>query len=293
MRRRLLWLAIVLPATFYLLRFASEGLPACNAAAPPPAGGLARAVHTLHWLLKEQFASAETNVSKAVSILLAMALGLGLVNLFSVHGAALWRRRAGWSYSLVVVISFVTVFSAMLWQYGIDARRRALERSTDAAWGRLAAAQHLPTVAERDAALAALPAADWELIRARQEYCAAYRFEPRTFYVNAIRGPLEATVMSLLGFYLTYAAYRAFRIRSVEATVMMLSAAVVILGSDAFGNWLTGGWLARAAEFDNGVLNSGMQRGLSFGISIATIAVSLRILLGLERGIVDLPAEAS
>ena len=93
--------------------------------------------------------------------------------------------------------------------------------------------------------------------------------------------------MALLGFYITYAAYRAFRIRSMEATVMLLSAAVVILGSDAFGTWLTGGRLTSWADFDNRVLNSGMQRGLLLGISVATVAACIRMMLGLERGILD------
>ncbi len=93
--------------------------------------------------------------------------------------------------------------------------------------------------------------------------------------------------MALLGFYITYAAYRAFRVRSLEATVMMLSAAVVIIGSDSFGGWLTGGRLTAWADFDNRVLNSGMQRGLLIGIGVAVIAGSLRMMLGLERGILD------
>lgn len=93
--------------------------------------------------------------------------------------------------------------------------------------------------------------------------------------------------MALLGFYITFAAYRAFRIRTLEATVMMLSAAVVILGSDPLGGAVSQGVLTDWADFDNRVINSGMQRGLKLGIAVAAIAVSLRILLGLERGIVD------
>lgn len=42
--------------------------------------------------------------------------------------------------------------------------------------------------------------------------------------------PLGSSMFSILGFYITYAAYRSFRVRSVEASVMMIAALLVILG---------------------------------------------------------------
>ncbi len=42
--------------------------------------------------------------------------------------------------------------------------------------------------------------------------------------------PLGSSMFSLLGFYITYAAFRSFRVKSKESTVMMLAALVVILG---------------------------------------------------------------
>ncbi|MEW6250218.1 MAG: hypothetical protein AB1716_06205 [Planctomycetota bacterium] len=283
MRRKLIWAAVIIPASFYLLAFGGAGLPAWDG---PPPGASAELGQRVHYALKVELPGVQTQVSCAISILLAMAYGLGVINLFSVHGATLLRKRAGRGLSLIVFISFAVVFAGMLWQYRMDAQRRALQNDTEDAWRKLVAAQRIESVTGRDAALAALTAEDWAAIR-RRSALDAYRFEPREFYLNHMKVPLEATVMSLLGFYLTYAAYRAFRIRSLEATVMMLSAAVVILGSDAFGGWLSDGVLTRAAEFTNGVLNSGMQRGLLLGIGVATIAASLRILLGLERGVLE------
>jgi hypothetical protein len=285
MKRKLIWAAIVVPAGFYLLAFLREGLAAYTGTMPPePGAGLTA---NLHYFFAVKFEVLETQVASGLTVLVALAVGLGIINLVGVHGATLLRKRPGWPLSLLIFVSFAVVSGALLWQYRIDTERRALLSRTDAAWGRLATAQKIEAVNERDTALAAITPEDWALIRARSGYEDAYRFEPRQFYVNAIRLPLETTVMSLLGFYLTYAAYRAFRIRSLEATFMMLSAAVVILGSDAFGGWLTNGVLTRVAEFDNGVLNSGMQRGLLLGIGVATIAASLRILLGLERGVIE------
>lgn len=42
--------------------------------------------------------------------------------------------------------------------------------------------------------------------------------------------PLGSSMFSILGFYITYAAFRSFRVRSPESTIMMLAALAVILG---------------------------------------------------------------
>jgi len=272
MRRRLLLAAIIIPASFYLLFFVNEGLVAFGR----------------DWLHAFKLPIVETTISKAVPVLVALAIGLGLVNLFGLHGGNVARRRTGWSYSIIVFVSFAVVTAALLWQYYVvDEQRLQLNDQTDAAWSKLAAAQRLRAVDERDRALAKLTEEDWAAIRRRQAYEDTYHFQPRQFYADYINIPLVNTVMALLGFYITYAAYRAFRVRSLEATLMMVSAAVVILGSDPVGGWLTSGWLTKAAEFDNTVLNSGMQRGLMLGIHVATIIVCLRMFLGYERGVID------
>jgi len=268
MRRKLIWLAIVVPACYFLLVFFGEGVP----------------------LLKStgfDIRATEVYASDSIVIVINMAIGLGLINLFVQHSRNIVRRHKDWPYSIVVFVSFFGVGGMLLWQYHVVAERG---RIADAAAGAL---QRLESVHEREPDLT--PTQSWitlspgehAAIARLRAYQDGYHFEPRAFYANYMRRPLEATVMALLGFYITYAAYRAFRVRSTEATVMLLSAAVVILGSDAFGAWLTGGRLASWADFDNRVLNSGMQRGLLLGIGVATIAACIRMMLGLERGILE------
>lgn len=288
MRRRLLWLAIVVPAGFYLLFFFNEGITSFGWWEPTVTAE--DGTSTLTWFGRwtESLDNTETIVSRAVPIIVALAIGLGLVNLFGVHAATIFKRRKGWIYSVIVFFSFAAVTVALVWQFSVvnPQHHGVIERTHDA-WQKLAQAQRLSSVSERDAALAKLTEDDWALIRERQKQEDTYRFQPRLFYNNYVNIPLASTVMALLGFYITYAAYRAFRIRSLEATVMMVSAAVVILGSDPLGGWLTQGQLTQVADFDNTVLNSGMQRGLWLGIHVATIVVCLRMLLGYERGIVE------
>jgi hypothetical protein len=262
----LIWLAILLPALYYLLVFFAEGFSLLGE------GGL-------------RIDETDVLVGRGIVVVLALAIGLGVINLFAHHARTLANRRKDWPYSLVVFLAFFAVAAALLWQYRVNAQHARVADPALTALQRLEelrAAQPELSFREAQAALAPQDQAALQQLRAYQD---RYHFQPREFCVNYVRRPLEATVMALLGFYITYAAYRAFRIRSLEATVMMVSAAIVILGSDSFGGWLTSGHLTAWADFDNRVLNSGMQRGLAIGIGVATIAASLRILLGLEKGI--------
>jgi len=111
---------------------------------------------------------------------------------------------------------------------------------------------------------------------------------------NGLFNPLQAATFSLLAFYIASAAYRAFRIRSAEAALMMAAAFVVMLGQVPIGAWLTSGLpttggpgffrLETLGEWVMSWLNTPAQRGIVFGIAIGGLAMSLRIWLSLERG---------
>jgi uncharacterized membrane protein len=111
---------------------------------------------------------------------------------------------------------------------------------------------------------------------------------------NGLFAPLQAATFSLLAFYIASAAYRAFRIRTAEAALMMAAAFVVMLGQVPFGAWLTNaipvstGWgffrLEVLGDWVMRWLNMPAQRGIVFGIAVGGLAMSLRIWLSLERG---------
>jgi hypothetical protein len=111
---------------------------------------------------------------------------------------------------------------------------------------------------------------------------------------NGLFTPLQAATFSLLAFYIASAAYRAFRIRTAEAALMMAAAFIVMLGQVPFGRWLTNALPATGAlsffrmeelgEWVMAWLNTPAQRAINFGIAVGALAMSLRIWLSLERG---------
>jgi hypothetical protein len=105
--------------------------------------------------------------------------------------------------------------------------------------------------------------------------------------------PLDATMFSLLAFFIASAAFRTFRARSVEATLLLVTAVVVMLGrvpsamTIVLGDSLPGLWLADNApdvcEWIMSFPSVAGRRGIIFGTALGVIATSLRIILGIER----------
>ena len=107
-----------------------------------------------------------------------------------------------------------------------------------------------------------------------------------------VQVPMDATMFSLLAFFIASAAFRAFRARSFEATLLLGTAMIVMLGNIPIGDlawntvmswtpWPDGASGARQWILD--VLNSAARRGIILGVSLGVISQSIRIILGIER----------
>ena len=103
--------------------------------------------------------------------------------------------------------------------------------------------------------------------------------------------PLQATMFALLAFFMASAAYRAFRIRSFQATLLLIAAILVMMGRIPFGEtlmaWAPASWGARSwlPSLTNWIMNrpnSAAQTGIIIGAALGAAALSLRVILGME-----------
>lgn len=110
-------------------------------------------------------------------------------------------------------------------------------------------------------------------------------------FINLYRfglSPVTATMFALLAFFIASAAYRAFRARTVLSTLLLLAAVIVMLGRVPIGEIISG-WLpeplqlAKISEFLLYVPNTAAKRTIYIGVGLGVAAVSLKIILGIER----------
>jgi hypothetical protein len=106
---------------------------------------------------------------------------------------------------------------------------------------------------------------------------------PYMWIFKNIQMPLSSTMFALLAFYIASAAYKAFRARSAEATVLLLAAIVVMLGQVPIGVAMFGERIADITQWILDVPNLASKRGIALGVGLGMVATSLRILLGIER----------
>ncbi len=105
---------------------------------------------------------------------------------------------------------------------------------------------------------------------------------------DAVIVPLDATMFSMLAFFIASAAYRAFRIRNLESILMMVVAFIVMLGNVSLGEAI---WSAESfmggfkgiKDWFMAIPNAASQRAIGIGIFLGAYAAILRVALGLEK----------
>jgi len=103
------------------------------------------------------------------------------------------------------------------------------------------------------------------------------------YWFNNLYVPLDSTIFSMLAFYIASASYRAFRARSAEATVLLISAVVVMIGRAPIGPAI---WsdLVPITSWIMAVPNTAGMRGIVIGVALGVLSMGVRVLLGRERG---------
>ena len=188
------------------------------------------------------------------NILAVGAMLLGGGNLIKLHLMKVSSKKQGWGYSAVTIICFFMVLVVGLLQMGVHPS----EKFPEFAWSGY--------VLEEGSGL-------WWI------------------YAHMVV-PLTSTMFAMLAFYVATAAFRAFRAKNTEATLLLVTAGIVLLGRTYAGVWLFEGWLPESMQwlrFDNltvwimDVPNTAGTRAITIGIALGVVATSLRILLGVDR----------
>jgi hypothetical protein len=209
-------------------------------------------------------ADFQPRIADFSNILTAFLLGLGVFSVLRIHLTKLFKKQKDWGFSVVLLVAMVLMATFGYWDF--------IQRS-DPQRGTLLEDQ-----------------ANWGL--------AQYGID---LLFDGILQQMDAAMFSMIAFYILSAAYRAFRIRSVESTVLMGSALILILslmglvdyywteaikgatGNDP-ANILNQLRLTEISGWFRNFLQVPSLRALEFGVGLGALAMGLRLWLGLEKG---------
>jgi hypothetical protein len=98
-----------------------------------------------------------------------------------------------------------------------------------------------------------------------------------------VQTPLGGTMYSILAFFITSAAFRAFRARNLEASIVLVAGTIMVMGNaPLITNAIP--FIADISLWIRQVPNLATMRGVMIGGALGSIALAVRTLMGIERG---------
>ena len=94
--------------------------------------------------------------------------------------------------------------------------------------------------------------------------------------------PLQATLFSLMAFFVVVAAWRVFRLRNLESALLLLVGVLILVSQVP----LKFPWAEDLAGFKNWILAvpaTAGARGIILGVTLGIVTTGLRLLLGIDR----------
>jgi hypothetical protein len=167
-------------------------------------------------------------------IIASFAIFLGALNLLKLQFLKVLKRRAGWEYSVVAILSFLIVFVIGFFMRGafvVDIPNTDIQSTYFTQGAAEEAVNHL-----KDSGItASITPAQWGAHIQTEGGLFKWMFDN-------IFTPLSATMFALLAFYVASASYRAFRARNFEATLLLLAGIIIMIGRVPIGS-LISSWM--------------------------------------------------
>jgi hypothetical protein len=212
------------------------------------------------------FQDAQQALANVANILTAFLLLLGMYSLLRIHLGRISKKHPDRAFSVVLIISMVLI---VIFGYA-DWRMRTFMDPQN-------------------------------LLELKSNW--TFWNHGRDILFDGLLMQMDAAMFSLIAFFILSAAFRAFRIRSVEATVMMVSALILIISLMPLviyqSEMLIRAWFPNPSPGDfnpenykigtiAGWVKSNLQtpslRAVEFGVGLGALAMGLRLWLGLEKG---------
>ena len=105
---------------------------------------------------------------------------------------------------------------------------------------------------------------------------------PFLWIFESMIAPMQATVFSLLAFFVASASYRGFRARSVPAAILLVTALIVLIGRIPLSDVLSES-LPKLAFWIRDYPSMAARRAILIGIGLGSMTTALRVILGIER----------
>jgi hypothetical protein len=192
-------------------------------------------------------------------IISGVASFLGVFSLLHNHYNKLKRKQPGWGYSVVVYVGFAaTALAGFI--FGVGVNTKVYEEGLIGVFMRAGLHHGQPPPTEGFTSMV----------------------NPFNWIFMNMMTSLGATMFALLAFYIASAAFRAFRAKTREATVLLIAALLVMIGRVPLWNFLNTVFEPVSSWIMNNP-NMAAQRGIIFGIVLSQVALSLRIIFGIER----------
>jgi len=112
---------------------------------------------------------------------------------------------------------------------------------------------------------------------------------PYPWLFDYVQVPMQSTMFSLLAFFVASASYRAFRARTLHATLLLVAGCIVMLGRVPIGSYIAGDIfgvhisLVGISDWILNVPNLAAKRGIMIGVGLGMTATAIKIVLGIEQ----------